>query len=77
MLDAAAADYRQILANPGLDPIWTDNTLSHFRLAHVLALKNDKAASKREYEIFFALWKDADADVPILKQARIEYSRLK
>jgi len=41
MFDAAAADYRLILANPGLDPIWTDNTLSHFRLAHVLALKND------------------------------------
>ena len=43
----------------------------------LLALKNDAAASKREYETFFALWKDADTDVPILKQARIEYSRLK
>jgi hypothetical protein len=77
MFDAAAADYRLILANPGLDPIWTDNTLSHIRLARVLALKNDTAASKREYETFFALWKDADTDVPILKQVRIEYSRLK
>jgi tetratricopeptide (TPR) repeat protein len=77
MFDAAAADYRLILDNPGLDPIWTDNALSHVRLARVLALKNDTAASKREYETFFALWKDADTDVPILKQARIEYARLK
>jgi DNA-binding winged helix-turn-helix (wHTH) protein/tetratricopeptide (TPR) repeat protein len=77
MLDQAAADYRLILANQGIDPIWPDYTLSHLRLARVLALQNNQADSRSEYEKFFDLWKDADADVPLLKQARIEYARLK
>ena len=33
--------------------------------------------SRREYETLFELWKDADANVPVLRQARLEYSRLK
>jgi hypothetical protein len=33
--------------------------------------------SRDEYDRFFELWKDADADLPVLKQARLEYSRLR
>jgi DNA-binding winged helix-turn-helix (wHTH) protein/tetratricopeptide (TPR) repeat protein len=77
MLDAAAADYRLILANPGVDPISPLYSLAHLRLARVLALKNDKDGSRGEYKKFFAAWKNADADVPILQQARAEYARLK
>jgi DNA-binding winged helix-turn-helix (wHTH) protein/tetratricopeptide (TPR) repeat protein len=77
MLDAAADDYRLILANPGIGSMWTDYTLSRLRLARVLALQNNKPASRGEYEKFFDAWKDADADVPILRQARVEYARLK
>jgi DNA-binding winged helix-turn-helix (wHTH) protein/tetratricopeptide (TPR) repeat protein len=75
-LDAAAADYRLILANQGVDPISPHYPLAHLGLARVLAKQNDKIGSRGEYEKFFDLWKDADPDVPILKQARIEYSRL-
>jgi DNA-binding winged helix-turn-helix (wHTH) protein/tetratricopeptide (TPR) repeat protein len=77
MLDAAAADYRLILDNQGVDPISPLYPLAHLGLARVLALQNNKPASRGEYEKFFDAWKDADTDVPILKQARIEYSRLK
>jgi tetratricopeptide (TPR) repeat protein len=76
MLDAAAADYRLILANPGIGPIWTDYTLSHLGLARVLALKNDKAGSRGEYEKFFAAWKDADSDQPLLQTAKSEFAKL-
>jgi DNA-binding winged helix-turn-helix (wHTH) protein/thioredoxin-like negative regulator of GroEL len=77
MFDAAAADYRLILDNPGLDPIWPDLTLSHLRLARVLALKHDSSGSRSEYEKLFAAWKDADKDLLLLEQARSEYARLK
>lgn len=51
------------------------NPLAHLGLARAYALENHKAESRDEYEKFFALWKDADADLPILKQARLEYAR--
>jgi DNA-binding winged helix-turn-helix (wHTH) protein len=76
MLDAAAADYRLILANPGIGPIWTNYTLSHLGLARVLALKNDKAGSRGEYEKFFAAWKDADSDLPLLQAVKSEFAKL-
>ena len=46
------------------------------QLGRVFALLGDKTKAKAAYEAFLALWKDADADVPILKTAKAEYSRL-
>ena len=77
MLDAAAADYRLILDNQGVDPISPLYPLAHLGLARVLALQNNNSASRSEYEKFFDAWKDADTDLPVLKQARVEYIRLK
>ena len=73
----AAAEYQKILANRGVDPVSPMYPLAHLGLARAYALQNNKPASRGEYEKFFDAWKDADTDVPILKQARIEYSRLK
>jgi hypothetical protein len=39
-------------------------------------LQGNKAASKREYQIFLDRWKDADPDVPVLQQARQEYAQI-
>jgi hypothetical protein len=47
-----------------------------FFLARGYALAGDSAKSRNAYQDFFALWKDADSDVPILKQARAEYAKL-
>jgi hypothetical protein len=77
LLDAAAADYRLILANQGVDPISPLYPLAHLRLARVLAQQYDQSSSRGEYEKFFDAWKNADKDLPILKQARAEYARLK
>jgi len=46
------------------------------QLGRAFALTGDKAKAKTAYENFFTLWKDADPDVPILKQARAEYAKL-
>jgi predicted negative regulator of RcsB-dependent stress response len=76
MLDQAAQDYRLILANPGIDPIWPDYTLSHLQLARVLVRQNKPNEARMEYEAFFNAWKDGDPDVPVRVQAREEYSKL-
>jgi eukaryotic-like serine/threonine-protein kinase len=74
--EKAANEYRKILANPGVDVPSPVYPLAHVGLARAYAAQNDKTASRKEYEVFFELWKDADADVPVLQQARREYARL-
>ena len=72
----ATAEFQKILDHRGLvgaDPI---GVLAHLQLGRVFALSGDKAKAKAAYEAFLALWKDADADTPILKQAKAEYARL-
>jgi hypothetical protein len=75
MLDAAA-DYRLILANPGIDPIWTDYTLSHLCLARVLARQEKKEEARQQYLAFFDAWKNADSNLPLLQAARSEFAEL-
>ena len=72
----AAAEFQKILDHPGLvglDPI---GALAHYQLGRVFALSGDKVKAKAAYEAFFNLWKDADAEVPVLKSAKTEYARL-
>jgi serine/threonine protein kinase/tetratricopeptide (TPR) repeat protein len=72
----AAAEFQKILDHRGLvglDPI---GALAHLQLGRVYASSGDKAKAKAAYETFLALWKDADPDVPIVKTAKAEYTRL-
>jgi serine/threonine protein kinase/tetratricopeptide (TPR) repeat protein len=72
----AAAEFQKILDHRGLvgaDPI---GALARLRLASALALSGDKTRAKAAFEAFFALWKHADADIPILKNAKAEYAKL-
>jgi DNA-binding winged helix-turn-helix (wHTH) protein/tetratricopeptide (TPR) repeat protein len=76
MLDKAAQDYRLILANPGIDPLWEHYALSQVGLARVLARQKDYAGARVAYQAFLGRWKDADADVPLYQQARRELAEL-
>jgi len=76
LLDKAVEDYRLILDNPGLDPIWPDHSITHLRLARVLARQHKLVEARREYQVFLNLWKDGDPQVPLLVQARQEYTKL-
>jgi tetratricopeptide (TPR) repeat protein len=72
----AVGEFQKILKHRGLvgfDPI---GALAHFRLGQTFALAEDNANAKAAFEDFFTLWKEADDDVPILKQARAEYAKL-
>jgi tetratricopeptide (TPR) repeat protein len=73
----AAAEYQKILDHRGIDPTSVLCSLSHLGLGRAYALQGDTAKAKGAYQDFFALWKDADPDVPVLKQAKAEYEKLK
>ena len=73
---AAAAEFQKILDHPGVvvnEPI---GALAHLGLGRAYALSGDAAKAKAAYQDSFALWKDVDSDIPILKQAKTEYAKL-
>jgi tetratricopeptide (TPR) repeat protein len=72
----AAAEFQRMLDHPGLllaDPI---GLAARLQLARVLRDAGDTAKAKAAYQDFLTLWKDADADIPLLKQATAEFARL-
>jgi serine/threonine protein kinase/tetratricopeptide (TPR) repeat protein len=72
----AAAEFQEILDHRGIvisDPI---GALAHLQLGRAFALSGDKTKAKTAYQDFLTLWKDADPDIPILKQAQAEYAKL-
>ncbi len=50
--------------------------LAHLLLGRAFVLSGDTAKAKTAYQDFLALWKDADPDIPILKQAQAEYAKI-
>jgi hypothetical protein len=73
----AAAEYQKILDHRGVvfnEPI---GALARLGLARAYALQGDTAKARTAYQDFFALWKDADPGIPILQQAKAEYTQLK
>ncbi len=72
----AAADFQLILDHPGIIGNFPIGALAHLGLARAYALQGDSAKAKVAYQDFLALWKDADPDIPILKQAKAEYAKL-
>jgi len=50
---------------------------SPLQLWRAHALSGDKTKAKSAYQDFLPLWKDADPDIPILKEAKAEYAKLK
>jgi len=73
----AAAEYQKILDHRGIDPTSPLYSLARLGLGRAYAVEGDGAKALAAYQDFFALWKDADADVPVLKSARAEYEKLK
>jgi len=73
----AAAEYQRTLDHRGIDPTSVLYSLAHLGLGRAYALQGDAAKARTAYQDFFAIWKDADANVPILKTAKAEYEKLK
>jgi tetratricopeptide (TPR) repeat protein len=73
----AAAEFRRILDHRALGTVYPLYALSYVGLARAWTLTGDTARARSAYQDFLALWKDADPDVPILKEAKAEYAKLK
>ena len=74
--DEAAAEFKAVLDHRGVSPMSTTWEMSQLGLARTSALQGDAAKAKAAYKDFLTLWKDADPDIPILKQAKGEYAKL-
>jgi tetratricopeptide (TPR) repeat protein len=72
----AASDFQKVLDHRGVCSTLPMCSLSHLQLGRALTLTGDKTTARTAYQDFFALWKDADPDVPILKEAKAEYAKL-
>jgi predicted Zn-dependent protease len=73
----AAAEFQKILDHRGWAAISPLYPLAYVGLARAAALTGDLAKARTAYQDYFALMKDADADLPVLQQARQEYQALK
>ncbi len=72
----AAEQFQNILNHRGVCGTLPVCSLAHLQLGRARAISGDNAGGRAAYQDFLALWKDADPDVPILKEAKAEYARL-
>jgi len=73
---AAAAEFRKLLDHKGIVLNFITGSLTHLQIGRAYAMAGDTAKAKTAYQDFFVLWKDADPDIPILKEAKAEYAKL-
>ncbi len=74
---AASAEFQKIVDHRGLAPLDYYYPMAYLYLGRSARLEGDLAKSRKAYQDFLALWKDADPDIPILIAARAEYEKLK
>jgi tetratricopeptide (TPR) repeat protein len=72
----AAAEFQKIIDHPGVVLNFPLGALAHLQQGRAYALQGDVARARAAYQDFLALWKDADPDIPILKEAKTEYAKL-
>jgi predicted Zn-dependent protease len=73
---AAALEFHKFVAHPGVVLNFPLGALARLQLARAYTMANNTAKAKAAYQDFLTLWKDADPDIPILKQAKAEYAKL-
>jgi len=74
---SAAAQFQKLIDNPGFTVRHVIGPLARLQLGRAQKLMGDNASARESYEEFLTLWKDADPDVPIYRQAKAEYAQLK
>lgn len=72
----AATEFRKVIDRKTIFPFHPLRSLSRLELARSLALAGDTAGARSAYQDLFAIWKDADPELPLLKQAKVEYAKL-
>jgi tetratricopeptide (TPR) repeat protein len=72
----AALEFQKVLDHRGIVANSPLGSLAHLGLARAYAISGEKGKAPGKYDDFFRLWKDADSDIPILKQAKAEYAKV-
>jgi hypothetical protein len=72
----AAKEFQGVIDHRGVVQNSILGALAHRGLARALAASGDSAGARTAYHDFLTLWKDADPDIPILKQAKAECAKL-
>jgi eukaryotic-like serine/threonine-protein kinase len=72
----AATEFQSVLDHPGIVGNSPEGALAHLQMGRACAMQGDIAKARVAYQDFLTLWKDADGDIPILKQAKAEYAKL-
>ena len=67
---AASAEFQKLLDHPAIVGRYVTGALAHLQLGRAQSMMGDKAAARKSYQDFLTLWKDADPDIPIYKQAK-------
>jgi hypothetical protein len=73
----AAGQFRKVLDHSGIGEGFVTGSLSVLQLAGAQVLMQDPGAARKSYEDFLTLWKDADPDSPVYRQAKAEYAELR
>jgi hypothetical protein len=72
----AAREFQKIIDHRGLVLNFIIGSLAHVQLARAQMMMGDTEAARKSFQDFLTLWKDADPDIPIYKQAKAEYAKL-
>jgi tetratricopeptide (TPR) repeat protein len=72
----AAAEFQKIVDHRGIAPTVLEHSLAKLGLGRAYAISGNTSKARMAYQDFLALWKDADPEIPILKQAKAEYAKL-
>ncbi|MGA7474856.1 MAG: hypothetical protein WBW60_19125, partial [Candidatus Sulfotelmatobacter sp.] len=73
---AAALEFQKLLDQRGIVTNFVTGSLAHLQIGRAYAMQGDTAKAKVAYKDFLTLWRDADPDIPILKEAKAEYAKL-
>ena len=73
---SAAGEFQKLIDNPGLCWPFITGPLARLQLGRAQKMMGDNAAARKSYEEFFTIWKGADPDLPVYRQAKAEYARL-
>jgi len=74
---SAAGEFQKLIDNPGLCLGYITGPLARLQLGRAEKLMGDNASARESYEEFLNNWKDADADIPVYRQAKAEYAQLR
>jgi serine/threonine protein kinase/Tfp pilus assembly protein PilF len=73
---AAAVEYQKLIDHPGIMGNYVTGALAHLQLGRAYVMQGNAAKAKAAYQDFLTLWKDADPDLPVLKEAKSEFAKL-